>query len=229
MKERTTMDQNQLNSMSSLMSKLLRKNFGRGPQSCQSILNQRFFVMYIQGVISPMEEILIKQGQRKQVERARNVIINQVLEELKGALRIFVDKDIEHHYHDWNFSKNTGMVIFVFNNEMEDSDNSLDVNKLEREVARISEMVEKVPNKIHVYSLSPQVCLIERIGILTLIEQALVSKGYQEELRISKDELEKVYFSQHGSFDELFKKKVIDLFIDWNFDEDKSLMAFVLE
>lgn len=57
-------------------------------------------------------------------------------------------------------------------------------------MGRISFLVEKVPDEIKTYPISPSIYLIERRGILIQIEKALIEKGFENELRFTKDELE---------------------------------------
>ncbi|WP_241558969.1 Na-translocating system protein MpsC family protein [Oceanobacillus halophilus] len=224
------MDQNILNSISSYTSKLLRKNFGKGPKSCQTTVNHKFVVLYIRGFISPMEEVLISQGQTNQVTKARNVIINQVLEELTGVIQVSLNSEVEYYYHDWNFPNNTGNIIYVLNEEIrnENINSMIDNSLLEQEVARISELVQKVPDNINIYPVSSTIYLVGRIGILVPIEKALINKGFKDELLFTKDSLEKSYFHRYGKFKDIFKSDIKDIFIDWNTKEDKSLMAFIL-
>ncbi len=225
------MDQDVLNSISSYLSKLLRKNFGRGPQSCQSTVNKNIFVMYIRGFISPMEEILMAQGQFVQVEKARSVIVNHALDQLKGVVEVSLKCEISETYHDWNFPNNSGFIIFLLDREVTDHSIAVaevDLVRLESEVARISMLVQKVPDQIQIYTISPTIFVIERRGILIAIEKALIQKGFEEELIITKDELEKEYFHNFGEFYEIFNKGVKDIFIDWNFKEDKSMMGIIL-
>ncbi|MCM3412278.1 Na-translocating system protein MpsC family protein [Metabacillus litoralis] len=225
------MDQDILNTISSFTSKALRKNFGRGPQSCQSTLCDKYLVTYIRGFISPMEEVLVQQGQRNHVEKARTVIINHILEELKGVVKVSLDRDVEDYYHDWNFPNNSGVIIFILDEKVTEEYSlrqDVNLNKLEKEVSRISYLVQKVPDQIHVYPLSDSIYLIERKGILIPIEKSLVQKGFMEELKITKDELEKSYFHRYGKFGDIFQSPVKDIFMDWNFKEDKSFMVFVL-
>jgi uncharacterized protein YbcI len=224
------MDQDKLNSISSYTSKLLRRNFGRGPESCQSTVSNGHFVIHIRGFISPMEEVLMEQGQRDQVERARTIIINHIIEELKGVIQVSLEREVEEYYQDWNFPNNTGIIIFVLSEteRKEIPEKVMMIKDLESEVARISELVQKVPDKINVYSLSSSIYIVERKGILIPIEKALISKGFANELRITKDELEKKYFHRYGRFSEIFNGGIRDIFIDWNFPADKSLMAVIV-
>jgi uncharacterized protein YbcI len=215
--------------ISSYISKLFRKKFGRGPQSCQSTLCGNYLVTYILGFVTPMEEVLLQQGQDRYVDSARQVIINHLLDEIKGVVQVTLDVEVEENYHDWNFPNNSGILIFVLEKEVGPTFNvDMDIQKLEYEIGRLSLMVEKVPDQIITHPISPSIFLIERNGILIQIEKALIAKGFQKELRFTKDELEKTYFHRDGRFEEIFNRPVRDIFIDWNFKEDRSFMAFIL-
>lgn len=222
-------NQNKEEFISSYISKLLRKNFGKGPQTCRTTLSKNHLVTYIRGFLTPMEEILLQQGQNRYVDDIRAVIINHVLSEITGVVKVTLGVDVEEYYHDWNFPNNSGILIFVLEEIIgQVSQTDIDMQRLESEVGRISYLVEKVPDHIYIYPISPTVYLVERSGILVPIEKALIEKGFEKELRFTKDELEKVYFHREGRFEDIFKKSIRDIFIDWNFKEDKSLMAFML-
>ncbi|MBU8905312.1 Na-translocating system protein MpsC family protein [Desertibacillus haloalkaliphilus] len=224
--------QDQVNYISSYTSKLLRRNFGRGPESCQATFGKSHFVLYIRGFISPMEEVLLQQGQSDYVDTARSVVIGHLLEELKGVVQVTLDVEVGDYYHDWNFPNNSGMIILVLKEIETEQMTETDLNisqRLELETARISQLVQKAPENLSTYPLSQKLYLVERKGILVPIEKALISKGYTKELIVTKDELEKSYFHRYGKFEEIFKKQISDIFIDWNIKEDKSLVGFVLK
>ncbi|MBO1512990.1 Na-translocating system protein MpsC family protein [Metabacillus bambusae] len=222
--------QDQLSYISGYTSKLLRQKFGRGPQSCQATVNQKHLVIYIRGFLSPMEEVLLSQGQNDIIDLIRIAIIKSVLEELKGVIQVTIQTEVCDFYHDWNIPNNSGILMFVLNNPIiQDNEHiQLDTNEFEAEISRLSALVQKVPDEIILYPLSRQILLVERKGILVPIEKALISKGFDEELRVVKDELEKKYFHRNGKFDELLKQRVVDIFIDWNLKDDKSLMSFII-
>ncbi|MFJ5761622.1 Na-translocating system protein MpsC family protein [Neobacillus sp. NPDC093182] len=215
--------------ISSYISKLLRKNFGRGPRNCHTTVTSNYLVTYVGGFLSPMEDIMLQHGQNKYVDHARNVIITHLLDEIKGVIQITFDFEVEEYYHDWDLPNNSGILIFVLDTETDQKIKSdIDIQRLELEVGRISLLVEKVPDKINICPISPTIFLIERKGILIQIEKALIDKGFENELKYTKDELEKGYFHRYGRFEDIFHKPVRDIFIDWNFKEDKSIMAFIL-
>lgn len=219
----------QLSSISGFTSKILRKRFGRGPKTCQAFANEKHLVVYVRGFLSPMEEELLKQGKSEHIEILRNAIIKPVLEELKGIIHVIFQEDVADMYHDWNLPNYSGLFIFVLENPIHSSNEviSFDIGRFEANIARISQLVQKIPDQINLYFLSNQVLLVERKGILIPIEKALIDRGFGEELRMTKDDLEKTYFHREGNFDELFNKRIADIFIDWNFKEDKSLMGLI--
>ncbi|MEK4149463.1 Na-translocating system protein MpsC family protein [Robertmurraya sp. FSL W8-0741] len=133
------------------------------------------------------------------------------------------------YYHDWNFPNNTGIFIFTLEKEEEGHIvNDVDIPKLEKEIARISELVQKVPDEIYTCPITPSIYCVERAGILIQIEKALIERGFEQELRYTKEQLEKSYFHRHGDFEEIFHKQVRDIFIDWNFHGNKSVLVFIL-
>lgn len=181
--------------ISSHASKMLRKNFGRGPESCKAFLSEKFLVLYVRGFISTMEETLIRQSQRDQVERARDVIVQHAMEEMRGMIELLLEQEVGSVFHDWNFPNNSGVMIFLLqpveSREGERKPAGVDIARLEAEVARLSQLVQKIPNRILTHPVSQNVYLVERDGILIPIEKALVERGFTDELKLTKDELEK--------------------------------------
>lgn len=176
-----------------------------------------------------MEEELLKQGEAEHIEILRNAIIKPILEELKGIIHVVFQEDVAETYHDWNLPNYSGLLIFGLENSIHTSTEqmSFDIGRFEANIARISQLVQKVPDQINLFFLAKQVLLVERKGILIPIEKALIDRGFGEELKMTKDELEKTYFHREGNFVDLFNKKIADIFIDWNFKEDKSLMGLI--
>ena len=223
-------EQDKLDFISSYISKLMRKNFGRGPQSCRATLSKKHLVVYIQGFITPMEQILIQQEQYKIVDYSRTIIINNLLNEIKAIVQVSLDVEVAEHYHDWNFPNNSGILIFVLEDVAgQNVETQIDIQKLELEIGRISLLVQKVPDEMQTYPISPTIFLVERKGIFIQIEKALIEKGFQQELKFTKDQLEKTYFHRDGRFEDIFNTPVKDIFLDWNFTDDKGLIIFTLE
>jgi uncharacterized protein YbcI len=225
--------QDQLKHISSYTSKLLRQKFGRGPESCHASQGHQFLVLYIRGFICPMEEVLLSQDQWDTVQNSRTIIIDSILPELKGVMQLTLEQEVEEFYHDWNFPNNTGVIIGVLSeplsNEPPMEEHFQERSAFEKEINRLSEIVQKVPDRVESYQISPKLYIAKREGILVRIEKELARRGYEDVLRVTKNELEKRYFHNDGRFDDILGSDVSDVFIDWNFKMDNSLMCFVLK
>lgn len=226
--------QDQLKSVSSYASKWLRQKFGRGPESCRSYLAGRFLVFVVRGFLSPMEEVLLQQGQVDTVHASRQVIIEKLLSELQGVLQVTMDVQVRNFYHDWNLPSNTGMIVAM----LESPPARADAQALTEfpgkaeclaEVHRISGMTERMPDHVEIYQITPQIYLIWREGILLRLEKALIAKGLAKELRLTKAELEKSYFNHDSRLSDILQAPMEDLFVDWNLKDDNSLIGVLLQ
>lgn len=224
--------QQKLLDISNFTSKLLRKNFGRGPESCHAILNHRYLVFYIRGFLSPMESVLLENGNVDNIDISRSIVMKSVLSQLKGVLELEFDQDIQDFYHDWNYPNNRGMITVVFAGDIISGDFQLEQfperSALIDEVVRISYLVQKVPENTDAYRISPKLYLVKRTGILVPIEKALITKGYEQTLLVTKDELEKKYLHRDGRFEDIFNQSISDIFVDWNLHDDNSMLCFIL-
>ncbi|MFC4319935.1 Na-translocating system protein MpsC family protein [Litchfieldia salsa] len=223
--------QDQLKYISSYTSKLLRQTFGRGPESCFAATADHYLVMNIRGFISPLEDVLLQNGKSADVDRTRNTIIKSLMNELRGVIHVTMDAEVQSFYHDWNFPNNRGVIILELDKILIPSEVNSTINygAVEKEVARISNLVQKVPEAIHISQITPKILIVKRSGILVPIEKALLQKGFKDELYVTKDDLEKMYFHKDGNFDEILGQAVTDIFIDWHFEQDNSLMCFILK
>ncbi|MEW9669957.1 Na-translocating system protein MpsC family protein [Ammoniphilus sp. 3BR4] len=196
----SSISQQKLLDIISFTSKLLRKNFGRGPESCQAFVNHQYLVFYIRGFLSPMESVLLENGNADNIDISRGIVMQSVLAQLKGALELQFEQDVRDFYHDWNYPNNTGTIIVVFERELTALDPNIEQfpesTALKEEVSRISFLVEKVPEQVEAYRISPKLYLVKRVGILVPIEKALIAKGFQNTLVATKDDLEKALLPQ---------------------------------
>lgn len=226
--------QQKLMDLSSLTSKLLRKSFGRGPESCFAYANGQFLIFYIRGFLSPLESTLLENGNSDNIEISRNIIMKTVLYQLKAIIELDFEQNVESFYHDWNYPQNTGMITVQFEGEiakqnLQNIDRLIDLKLLTDEVERISILVQKRPERTEAFFISPKIYLVQRDGILVQIEKKLIEKGYENTLMVAKDELEKSYLHHDNRFEEIFNNPVADIFVDWDFSEDRSIICFVLK
>lgn len=228
------MIQDELKKISSYASKLLRQKFGRGPESCFASAGGRFLVITIRGFLSPMEEVLLQHDKEDSVDRTRSIIVSALLPELRGIISLSLGVEVDMFYHDWNYKNNAGVIVAVFEQELPfvgtaPVAQAMDVGAFTEEVSRISGYVQKVPDGIEIQQISPKLVVVVRVGILIPIEKALLGRGFERELRLAKDELEKQHFQQSTVFSRLLGGTLDNVFVDWNFLQDESLICFQLK
>ncbi len=96
-------------------------------------------------------------------------------------------------------------------------------------IIKMSEIAQKGPEKISSYKLSDRTLVIVREGILVAIEKQLISLGFDDTLRISKRPLEKGILRQNDDYDEILNADILDIFVDWDFEKDNSIITLILK
>ncbi|HZG58578.1 DUF2294 domain-containing protein [Paenibacillus sp.] len=230
------MIQEELKKISSYASKLLRQKFGRGPESCFASAASRFLVITIKGFLSPMEEVLLQHDKEDSVDRTRSIIVSSMLPELRGVISVSLGVEVERFYHDWNYANNAGVIVAMFEQELPfvrthpaAIPQKIDIDAFREEINRISAYVQRVPDHLDIHQISPKLIVVMKLGILIPIEKALLGRGFDRELRLAKDELEKQHFQQSPMFSRVLGGPLDNVFIDWNFLEDESMVCFQLK
>ncbi|MEH7128397.1 Na-translocating system protein MpsC family protein, partial [Neobacillus drentensis] len=78
------------------------------------------------------------------------------------------------------------------------------------------------------YLLNERTLVVIRNGILVPIEKELIRLGNFEALRLAKRNLEKRLLHNSGNFESILQTKVNDIFVDWDFYRDKSVIVLIL-
>lgn len=213
--------------------KLLRDKFGKGPEAIHVTISRPYVLVYINGFMSAMEQVLLDQGQDMTVKKAREYLMKSLDPELRGQIKATTDMDIQHLYYDWNLNNQTGVLVGV-SQELpgDESDTSATYegkDEVHKEISRISEQAEKVPDEVFSYLLSPRALIVIRKGILVPIEKQLFSLGFDETLRIAKRHLEGNMLINSTHFTKVLNAVVQDVFVDWDFALDNSVISFILK
>lgn len=209
---------------------LLQEKFGQPLARCDGCIGSYYLVFHIHGFMSEMERVLVAQGQSDAVMHSRRLIMQGILPELRGVLQRELNVQIVEYQTDWSYENNSGFLAFRLWEEVAHSHPPGSWSHLQEfhdEVVRLSTLIEKPPVETSVIPLTPHMLLVRRDGILILLEKTLLAKGYRDELRTAKAELEKAYFQHDAQFQRLIGRELEDVFIDWNLDEDRSLMCFI--
>lgn len=218
--------------IASYVGKLLRDNFGKGPSSVYVSIQEPYMTIYFRDFLAPMERVLVDQKEDMRVEETRDLLIQGLLPEIKASIRVMTGVEIESFYHDWSLQNRSGVIVGVMNNINEKEGKALPVyDKKERvheEIIRVSMLAEKAPEKVDSCMLNDRTLVVLRDGILVRIEKELIRDGFEEQLKLSKRRLEKSLLHDQ-QFESILSTKVEDIFVDWDFNLDKSYITLILK
>ncbi|GAA3316772.1 hypothetical protein GCM10020331_013770 [Ectobacillus funiculus] len=91
--------------------------------------------------MSPLESILLENGNPDNIDISRNIVMKTVLNQLKGIIELEFEQDVEcFFYHDWNYPQNTGMITVQFEGDItkqvHQDNGSIDLKPLVDEVEK---------------------------------------------------------------------------------------------
>lgn len=230
----TTVEQSKIQTeLGSYIGRLLRDSFGRGPGSVFVTLDNFIITVYLKNFLSPTESILMVQNQESLVQQTRDKLMQTLISEIKAYVKILAGMEIEEFYYDWAIHNKSGLFVCICSNE-ENKEDSL-VNQyngqssIHDEINSVSIQAQKEPEEIISYLLNERTLIVIRNGILVRIEKELIRLGLSEDLRIAKRNLEKSLLHNNGRFENILNTKVIDIFVDWDFNLDKSVIVLILK
>jgi uncharacterized protein YbcI len=217
--------------LSSYISKILRDYFGKGPESVHVSLGKTFIIVYIRNFLSPTERVLMNQKQVESVQQTRDLVMQTLIPEIKAYIKIVTGMEIREFYYDWGLHNKSAMFTGICT-DSSSIDNPIKEDftgkeELIKEMINLSSESEKKPEEIYACQLNPRSILVIRNGILVRIEKQLIRQGMQEQLKLAKRTLEKGLLHNNNHFEGILDAKVIDIFVDWDFDLDKSVIVLV--
>ncbi|MDG5471944.1 Na-translocating system protein MpsC family protein [Jeotgalibacillus sp. ET6] len=211
--------------------KLLRDHFGKGPTSIYITYKQPFITIHLRDFMAPMERVLIERNEINRVEETRDLIMENILPIMKASLNEMISVEIDKLYFNWSLEDQAGMILGVMNSGDESSvpwPDEVDKEAFRQEVNLLTKKGQKTPEKTELYWLSDRTIVAKRQGILVRIEKELISNGYAEELVLTKRPMEK-QLVREARLEEIMKKKIQEIFVDWDFDEDIGYIVLVTD
>ncbi|MGD7044678.1 Na-translocating system protein MpsC family protein [Jeotgalibacillus proteolyticus] len=211
--------------------KLLRDHFGKGPTSIYITYKHPFITIHLRDFMAPMERVLIERNEINRVEETRDLIMENILPIMKASLNKMIPVEIDKLYFNWSLEDQAGMILGVMGSGDESSvpwPDEVDKEAFRQEVNLLTKKGQKTPEKTELYWLSDRTIVAKRQGILVRIEKELISNGYAEELVLTKRPMEK-QLVREARLEEIMKKKIQEIFVDWDFDEDIGYIVLVTE
>ncbi|SDI00452.1 DUF2294 domain-containing protein [Alteribacillus bidgolensis] len=103
--------------IASYTGKLLRDNFGKGPSSVYVSIKKPFVTLHLRDFLAPMERVLVSQEKTMKVEETRDILMQELLPEIKAALKVTANLAVNEMYYDWSLQNRTGILIGIIDEE----------------------------------------------------------------------------------------------------------------
>jgi uncharacterized protein YbcI len=219
--------QEDLLSLSSSVSKIIKRGFGRGPETCYSTIKGNRLYISLRNFMSPAEEILADRKEYSIVTRFRSTVITALSEELLQEASNTVGVPFETLYQDWNYVTNSGILLLVNNNPLPELtfDNQLE-RRLLQLIRMVGSQIHKVPRETKLIKFTQNTCAIEFNGVLSSLECLLIEKGNSDLLLDHSCQIKLAYYQHKELFEDLFNRVIEDLFMMWDPENNKSYLIF---
>lgn len=218
--------------ISSYLSNLLRGYFGKGPTSVYVTIAEPFFTIHFRGFLSSMERVLMNQNEHQRILETRDLMMNDIQEEIALELSKFLKNDVKELYTDWNLENETGMIFGVLAVEADEAvcpfPEGINVEAFRKKINEASQKAEKIPEDTEVYWLNDRTILARRSKILVQIEKELIKNGFEEQLKLAKRPLELRVMEEAG-LEDVVKRPINEIFLGWSFVQDLGYLVFLLE
>ncbi len=220
------------NEIASYVGGLLREAFGKGPQSIFVSICRPFIVIYLRNFISPTEKILLQQDRVDSVQHTRDLVMKSLIAEIKAYLLLLTGMSIREFYYDWGLHNHSGILVGIASEgdplAFKPQEWYAGKEELHREIARISDQIQKKPDTIHSYMINERTLLVVRTGILISIGKELIRLGFEDSLKLAERNLEKSHLSHNNQLKKIIQSEITDVFTGWDFHLDKSVTVFIL-
>ncbi|KKI89111.1 hypothetical protein WQ54_28225 [Bacillus sp. SA1-12] len=213
--------------INSYISKVLKRNFGKGPATCYTSISEDKMFIYIKQFMTPAEEVLIRNEKTYLVNKARSVILETIFTEIKEEIHNVLGISYHRIYHDWNFNDNTGLIILEAANAFTITGLSSNKDSVSHTIQKICAEIHKIPEKISMTKSSSSIVNIEYTGFMSQIEQILYRKGYDELLFEWTMEIKHTYGQNKRLIESRLDTAIKDIFVIFDFEHDRCTLVLM--
>lgn len=217
--------QKDLLSLGSTFSKSLKKRFGKGPESCQVLLDRRKLYISIRNFITPAEEVLIANEETNLAMRFRASVMKAVIEDFVVMASSVLDLDFRHSYHDWNYHSNRGIVLLEHMTLDEEEIMVGTVgNKLLEFVEYVGVKLYKKPERLKILTQIQSMCVVEAIGVQTPLATLVYQKGSTTLIHQHIEEIKFGYLKYKKQLEQVFNHSIEDLFLVGDYECNRYII-----
>lgn len=215
--------------LSSYTGRLLRERFGKGPESIHASIGPKCIALHIRNFIGPVERFLLNKEEEQAFRYTRELLMKSLLPELAAYLKEKLAIEVGELFYDWGIHNASGMIVALIKNDDTLIDNYAGREEVHAQINEVSRKVQKEPVYTDSWWLGPRILIIKREGILIPLEKELISLGYENTLKTTKRKMEKRYLEDTTTIAPMLGKELSDIYVDWDFDKDTSVIAYTFQ
>ncbi|MEK4849818.1 Na-translocating system protein MpsC family protein [Paenibacillus sp. FSL H7-0756] len=212
--------------LSSFTGRLLRERFGKGPESIHASIGQQCIALHIRNFIGPVERFLLNKEEEQAFRYTRELLMKSLLPELAAYLKESMAIEVGELFYDWGIHNASGMIVALIKNDDVPVDDYAGREEVHNQIKEVSSKVQKEPVHTDSWWLGPRILIIKREGIMIPLEKELIGLGYENTLKTTKRKMEKRYLEDTTTIAQMLGKELADIYVDWDFDKDTSVIAY---
>jgi uncharacterized protein YbcI len=224
--------QQDLTYLSSYICKVMKKMFGKGPESCTIARRDNLVIVKVQHFITPAEEVLVNKNEFGLALKFRTTLLTAFFEETKSEISTVMKLEVDSFYHDWDYECNHGLLIFVDGTglRLDKKSDEVDVftSGICDKVKMISSKVHKKPSFVNLIKVNPSIYIFECLDVLIETERLLYTNGYEDILVERSQNIRKSYSECIEELELAFDCPIKHLFSTWNYGQGSCYLIVYL-
>ncbi|WP_158638639.1 Na-translocating system protein MpsC family protein [Metabacillus litoralis] len=219
--------QEELLLLSSTLSKLLKRRFGKGPEACSLTFHSNKIIVHIRNFITPAEDVLVNNDQLRLAHLFRTSVMETVFREFADEATNVLGVTFDSYFDDWNYEENSGMLLLENMSSLSWEETQLNPilkDKIFDTMIQICAEIHKAPSKLEIVSINPNMYMIESQGILLQVEKILFSKGHLNIIQDRSFEIKDCYLEHKDRLQRVFETKINQMYLMWDYEKDRSLL-----
>ncbi|WP_172195791.1 Na-translocating system protein MpsC family protein [Saccharibacillus qingshengii] len=205
--------------------KMLRTHFGKGPEVLSVSLDHRSLVLHMKKFTTPIEDVLLAKKDEKTFRYTRELMMKALVPELETFVREELHLNPMSLYYDWNLRNSSGVIVVLLDMKAEAYEDYENKEGVHEQIVEVLTKTQAKPSTIESWWVDSKTLLIFRTGIAILLEKELNDLGYTDILKTVKRKLEKEMLWEQAGIGRALRRPMTDLYIDWNFDRDDSVIV----
>ncbi|WP_456277247.1 Na-translocating system protein MpsC family protein [Bacillus sp. AK128] len=221
--------QEHLLQLGSTLSRMLKKRFGKGPETCYVTFHSERLTIYMRNFVTPAEEVLLERNQHKLAQQFRNSVMERVFQQFTEEAYHLLHLHFDRYFSDWDYSSNTGILLVENKSLHLDWEDARQVpNQLLEVIVNISSAAHKIPDKLKMIRITPNILAIRYEGILLQTEKVLIQRGYTELLLERSFEIKQIYMNHKHEFHLPLGRTIAGIYMTWDYQCDECYLFFYL-